>query len=66
MSAAKRLTVTLVKGWAGKARRQQAQLRGLGLRKRGDTNELPDNAAVRGALDKVSHLVQVEPGPRKG
>jgi large subunit ribosomal protein L30 len=55
-----RLRVKLTRGWAGKAIRQVATLRGLGLRRSGDVNELPDNASVRGAVDKVSHLVTVE------
>jgi large subunit ribosomal protein L30 len=52
--------VTLARGWAGKAKRQVATLRGLGLRRSGDVAELADSPSVRGALDKVSHLVTVE------
>lgn len=55
-----KLKVTLVRGWAGKRRTQQATLRALGLRRRGDSNELPDTPSVRGAIDKVAHLVAVE------
>lgn len=51
--------VTLVRGWAGKARTQQATLRALGLRRTGDSNELPDTPSVRGAIYKVQHLVKV-------
>ena len=58
--AAGRLRVKLARGWAGKAVRQVATLRGLGLRRSGDVRELPDNASVRGAVDKVRHLVTVE------
>ena len=55
-----RVRVTLSRGWAGKAVRQVATLRGLGLRRCGDARELPDSATVRGAIDKVRHLVRVE------
>ena len=55
-----RLKVTLVRGWAGKGIRKVGTLRGLGLRRSGDSRELPDSPSVRGAIDKVSHLVKVE------
>jgi large subunit ribosomal protein L30 len=55
-----RLRVRLVRGWAGKRRIHQRTLRALGLRRSGDANELPDTPSVRGAIDKVSHLVVVE------
>jgi large subunit ribosomal protein L30 len=67
MSAAKkgasggRLRVTLVRGWAGKTERQVRTLRGLGLRRSGRSNELPDVPTVRGAIEKVAHLLRVEP-----
>ena len=54
------LRITLARGWAGKARTQQATLRALGLRRSGDVNELPDSPSLRGSLAKVSHLVIVE------
>ena len=55
-----KLKVTLVRGWAGKRERQQRTLRALGLRRSGDSNVLPDNPAVRGAIEKVAHLVKTE------
>jgi large subunit ribosomal protein L30 len=55
-----RLKVTLVRGWAGKRDRQVKTLRALGLRRSGDSNELPDSESIRGAITKVSHLVTVE------
>jgi len=55
-----RVRVTLVRGWAGKRRTQQLTLRALGLRRTGDSNELPDTPSVRGAITKVAHLVQVD------
>jgi large subunit ribosomal protein L30 len=59
-ASAGRVRVTLVRGWAGKSERQQRTLRGLGLRRRGDHNDLPNTPAVAGAIAKVSHLVSVE------
>ena len=55
-----RVKVTLVRGWAGKTGNQVRTLRALGLRRRGDSNELPDVPSVRGAITVVSHLVEVE------
>lgn len=39
---------------------QRATLVGLGLGKMNQTRELEDTPAVRGMVDKVSHLVRVE------
>lgn len=60
-SAGRKLKVTLTKGWAGKREDQIKVLRGLGLRRRNQSNILPDNQAVLGMIVKVSHLVTVEP-----
>jgi len=35
-------------------------VKGLGLRHREDTGEVPDTPAVRGMINKVSYLVKVE------
>lgn len=56
-----RIRVRLVKGWAGKSGVQLRNLRALGLRRSGDSNELPDTPSVRGVVDVVQHLVEVEP-----
>ena len=60
VKAAGRIRVQLVRGWAGKSRIQQKNLRALGLRKSGDARELPDTPSVRGVINLVSHLVSVE------
>ena len=39
---------------------QRATLIGLGLNKMNRTRELEDTPAVRGMIDKVSHLITVE------
>jgi large subunit ribosomal protein L30 len=59
--AGKKLKVTLTRGWAGKREDQLKVLRGLGLRRRMQSNIVPDNKAVLGMIAKVSHLVTVEP-----
>ncbi len=53
------LTVKLVKGLAGKKKDQIAVAESLGLRKVGDVTEQPDNAATKGKIFKISHLVEV-------
>lgn len=58
--ADKKLKVTYTKSSIGFNKKQAKVLEGLGLRKLNDTNILPDNASVRGAIFKVQHLVSVE------
>lgn len=55
-----RLKVTLQRGLAGKTVRQRETVKGLGLRKRHQTVILDDNPAVRGMIEKVAHMVEVE------
>ncbi|MCG0238188.1 MAG: 50S ribosomal protein L30 [Firmicutes bacterium] len=54
-----KLIVTLKRGLAGKNEIHKATVRALGLRKPGQSHELPDNPAVRGMIEKVKHLVEV-------
>ena len=60
MSEPKPLKVTLVRSTIGFDRRQRATVRGLGLRRLHHTVELQDTPAIRGMIQKVSHLVRVE------
>ncbi len=53
------LKVKLVKGLAGKKKDQIAIAASLGLRKVGDVTVQPDNAATKGKIFKISHLVEV-------
>ena len=53
------LKVKLVKGLAGKRKGQIAIAASLGLRKVGDVTVQPDNAATKGKVFKISHLVEV-------
>ena len=55
-----KVRVKLVRSPIGFDRRQRATLRGLGLRKLQQSVELADGPAVRGMIDKVKHLVEVE------
>ena len=54
------LRITLKKSVIGEKPKTRATVEGLGLRKIHQTVEQTDNAAVRGMLAKVSHLVDVE------
>lgn len=55
-----RLKITYRKSTIGYSHDQKATVRSLGLRKLGQSVELPDNAAVRGMCFKVRHLVTME------
>lgn len=52
--------VTLVKSPIGYSKRQKATVRALGLRRMHQTVEHVDVPALRGMINKVIHLVQVE------
>ena len=54
------LKVTLVKSTIGAVPKHKKTVEALGLRKVNKTVELPDNAATRGMVKQVSHLVKVE------
>lgn len=54
------LRVTLVRSPIGYAGNQKRTVQALGLRKIRQSVELPDNPAVRGMVERVTHLVEVE------
>lgn len=56
----RRLKVTLKQSAIGRDERQREQLKGLGLRRIGQSRTLENTPAVRGMVKKVLHLVQVE------
>ncbi|MDJ0849640.1 MAG: 50S ribosomal protein L30 [Myxococcota bacterium] len=60
MSGGKRVRVKQVRSAIGYDRRQRATLRGLGIRRLNHSVELEDTPPVRGMIQKVLHLVQVE------
>lgn len=55
-----KLKVTLIKSTIGRVVKQQATVKTLGLKKIGSEVIVEDNAAMRGMVSKVSHLVKVE------
>ena len=57
---AEKVKVTLTKSPIGAIPKHRATVEALGLRKLGDTNELPNNEAVKGMIWQVKHLVKVE------
>lgn len=59
-STHKTLKVTLVKSPWGRLPKHRACLIGLGLRRVGSERELEDTPAVRGMIDKVRYLLDVE------
>jgi large subunit ribosomal protein L30 len=56
----KTVRVTQTGSPIGRRGDQRATLIGLGLNKMNRTRELEDTPAVRGMIDKVSHLVRVD------
>jgi large subunit ribosomal protein L30 len=57
---AKTIRVTLVKSAVGRLKKHQACVRGLGLRRIGHSVEVEDTPAVRGMINRVGYMVQVE------
>jgi large subunit ribosomal protein L30 len=56
---AKKLEVTLTRSMIGRPENQRVTVKTLGLRKMHQTVVHEDNAAIRGMVGKVSHLVTV-------
>lgn len=54
------LKVTLIKSVAHRLPKQRKIVKALGLGKVNSTVVLSDNAATRGALLKIAHLISVE------
>ena len=54
------LKITLVKSTIGAVPKHRKTVAALGLRKLNKTVVLPDNAATRGMVRQVRHLVNVE------
>ena len=57
---ADKLKITLVKSTIGAVPKHLKTDEALGLKKVNKTVEMPDNAAVRGMIQQVRHLVKVE------
>ena len=59
MAGERKLRVKLVKGLMGTKQSHRATVRGLGLRWRNHSVEVPDTPAMRGMINRVSYLVDV-------
>jgi len=53
------LRVTQTRSSIGTKPKQRGTLRALGLRRLGQSNDLPDRPEIRGMIAKVPHLVTV-------
>ena len=60
MAEQKMLKITLVKSPIGAVPKHRATVEAMGLRKLNKTIVLPDNAATRGQIQQIRHLVKVE------
>jgi large subunit ribosomal protein L30 len=60
MTSERKLHIKWVKSSIGYSRRQKGTIRALGFRRLGEVVEQADTPVIRGMIDKVSHLVQVE------
>lgn len=56
----KQLKITLVKSPIGYTKSQKATVRALGLRRMNSSVTHNDTAPIRGMIEKVNHLVEVE------
>lgn len=59
-SEAKQLKITLVKSGIARPGKHKVVLIGLGLRKLNHSVVRQDTPEIRGMINKVSHLIQVE------
>lgn len=57
---AQKLKITLVKSPIGRPEKHRKVLRGMGLTKLNKTVELENSPAIKGMIQKVSHLVSAE------
>lgn len=58
--AASKITVKLIKGLPSTTKVVQANVRGLGLRKIGQTVELENTPSVRGMIKKVIYMLEIK------
>ena len=55
-----KLKIKLVKSTIGAIPKHRKTVEALGLKKLNKTVEMPDNAATRGQIQQIRHLVKVE------
>ena len=58
--ATSKITVKLVKSMNGTTEKVKANVRGLGLRKIGQSSELENTPSVRGMVKKIIHMLEVQ------
>lgn len=58
--ASTKITVKLVKSMNGTTEKVKSNVRGLGLRKIGQTSELENTPSVRGMIKKIIHMLEVQ------
>lgn len=56
----KKLKITLVKSVIGSVPKHQKTVKSMGFKKLNSTVIRPDNAATRGQIAQIKHLVKVE------
>jgi len=56
----KKLKVTLKKSPINKIKKHKRTLKALGLTKIGKTRIFPDNDAVRGMLEQIAYMIEIE------
>jgi len=56
---ATKIKIKLIRSPIGSSKRQRATVQGLGLRRMQQTVEQPNNAQIRGMIQKVSHLLEI-------
>ncbi|MBN1626237.1 MAG: 50S ribosomal protein L30 [Deltaproteobacteria bacterium] len=54
------IKVTLVKSVIGKNDKVRQTVKGLGLRKLNQTVSLKNTPAIRGMIDKISHMLRIQ------
>ena len=60
MAEQKMLKITLVQSTIGAVPKHKATVQSMGLRKLNKSIVLPDNAATRGQIQQIRHLIKVE------
>jgi len=57
---ADKIRITLIKSTIGAVPKHKKTVQSMGLRKLNKSIELPDNAATRGQIAQIKHLIKVE------
>ncbi|MDE0842148.1 MAG: 50S ribosomal protein L30 [Porticoccaceae bacterium] len=60
MAKPKTIKVTQIKSTIGRLKNHKACIAGLGLRRIGHSVKVEDTASVRGMINKVNYMLQVE------